>query len=197
MNTFDVVIVGGGTAGLLLARELGKAKRKTLVLDRRSNLLDFSFNTLGSFINLNDFDLTENVVAQKIDLVTFRSKLMARKVKVDAYILDKKKVHEELLDAIDSAYVTTLLKVNVKDIKQDKQGQFTSVTDSKGNEYFGKIFIDASGTNGVISKKVGLRDKKVDLGTGVEYNVKYTGNPKEGHLLIGKVYQEAMGGSFH
>ncbi|MDT7833068.1 NAD(P)/FAD-dependent oxidoreductase [Flavobacteriaceae bacterium S356] len=196
MNTFDVVIVGGGTAGLILARELGKAKRKILVLDRRSNLLDFSFNTLGSFINLKDFDLTENVVAQKIDRVTFRSKLMVRKVNVDAYILDKKKVHEELLDAIDNAYVTTLLNVNIKGINKDEQGQFTSVTDSKGNEYFGKIFIDATGTNGVISKKVGLRDPKVDLGTGVEYNVKYTGDPKEGHLLIGKVYQGGYGWIF-
>lgn len=196
MNTFDVVIIGGGTAGLMLARELGKSKRKTLVLDRRSSLLEFSFNTLGSFINLKDFDLTENVVAQKIDLVTFRSKLMARKVKVDAYILDKKKVHEELLEAIDDTYVTTLLKVNIKNIHKGENGRYTSVTDSKGNEYFGKIFIDASGTNGVISKKVGLREKKVDLGTGVEYNVKYTGNPKEGHLLIGKAYQGGYGWIF-
>ncbi len=196
MNTFDVVIVGGGTAGLLLARELGKSKRKVLVLDRRSNLLEFSFNTLGSFIKLKDFDLTENVVAQKIDQVTFRSKLMARRVKVDAYILDKKKVHEELLEAIDTDYVSMFLGINIKDFKKDKDGHLTSVIDSKGNEYFGKIFIDASGTNGVISKKVGLRDKKVALGTGVEYNVKYMGNPKEGHLLIGKVYQGGYGWIF-
>lgn len=196
MSAFDVVIVGGGTAGLMLAREFGKAKRKTLVLDRKDNLLEFSFNTLGSFINLDDFDLTENVVAQKIDLVTFRSKLVTRKVKTNAYILDKKKVHEELLEAIDEEYVTTLLKVNIKNIKKDEQGRFSSVTDSKGNEYFGKIFIDASGTNGVISKKVGLREKKVNLGTGVEYNVKYTGDPKEGHLLIGKVYKGGYGWIF-
>ena len=72
-NNYDVVIVGAGTAGLMLARELGKQKRKTLVLERKTNLLEFSFNTLGSFINLDDFDLTENVVAQKIDTCTFHS----------------------------------------------------------------------------------------------------------------------------
>jgi len=196
MDTFDVVIIGGGTAGLVLAREFGKSKRKTLILDRKDNLLEFSFNTLGSFMNLNDFDLTENVVARKIDTATFHSKNVKRKVNVSAYVLDKKKVHEELLEAIDETYVTTLLEVHIKDIKKDEKGHFTSVTDTKGNEYSGKIFIDASGTNGVISKKVGLREKKVDLATGVEYNVKYIGNPSEIHLLIGKVYQGGYGWVF-
>jgi digeranylgeranylglycerophospholipid reductase len=196
MNTFDVVIIGGGTAGLILAREFGKSKRKTLLLDRKDDLLSLAFNTLGSFMDISDFDLTENVIAQKIDTATFHSKNVKRKVKVNAYILDKKKVHEELLEAIDATYVTTALGVNIKNIKKDKNGVYTSVTDAKGNEYFGKIFIDASGTNGIISKKVGLREKKVDLGTGVEYNVKYIGNPKEGHLLIGKVYQGGYGWIF-
>ena len=47
-DTYDVIIVGGGTAGLMLAKELGKFKHKTLVIDRKNNLLHFSFNTLGS-----------------------------------------------------------------------------------------------------------------------------------------------------
>lgn len=196
MNTYDVVIVGAGTAGLILAREFGRQKRKTLVLDRRSNLLEFSFNTLGSFINLDDFGLTDNVVAQKIDTATFRSKRMTRKVRGNAYILDKKKVHEELLAAIDESYVTISTRVNIKDVKRNDSGLFTAVVDNKGNEYSGKIFIDASGTVGVLSSKLGLRAKKVELATGVEYNVKYLGNPSEAHLLIGKVYQGGYGWIF-
>lgn len=34
------------------------------------------------------------------------------------------------------------------------------------------------------------------LATGVEYNVKYLGNPSEGHLLMGKVYQGGYGWIF-
>lgn len=195
-NTFEVIIIGGGTAGLMLARELGKYQCKTLVLDRKDNLLDFSFNTLGSFIDLNDFNLSKNVVAQKIDTAIIHSKRFKKNIKLNAYILDKKKVHEEILESIDENFVRINLGINITDIIKDKEGGYSSIIDKYGNEYKAKIFVDASGTNGVISKKVGLRKKKIDLATGVEYNVKYTGNPNEAHLLIGKAYQGGYGWIF-
>ena len=80
-NSFDVIIVGGGTAGLMLARELGKLKHRVLILDRKDNLLHFSFNTLGSFIKLDDFGLSKNVVAQEIDYFVIASKRLSRKIK--------------------------------------------------------------------------------------------------------------------
>ena len=86
MNNFDVVIIGGGTAGLMLARELGNFKRKTLVLDRKDNLLEFSFNTLGSFINVDDFDLSKDVIAQKISDLVFQSKRVKREIPTKAHI---------------------------------------------------------------------------------------------------------------
>ncbi len=197
-DNFDVVIVGAGTAGLMLARELGNLKRKTLLLDRKGNLLEFSFNTLGSFINLKDFDLTENVVAQEINTITFHSKNVKRKVScnTDAYVLDKKKLHEEILNTINLDFVTIKTNVSIKKINTDSNQIFKSVTDKNKNEYFGKIFIDASGTNGVISKTIGLRDKKVSLATGVEYNVKYFGNADEAHFFVGKVYKGGYGWIF-
>jgi digeranylgeranylglycerophospholipid reductase len=195
MDNFDVIIIGGGTAGLILARELGELKRKTLVLERKDNLLEFSFNTLGSFLNLKEYGLTRDVVAQDIDTISFHSNNIKRKIKSNLYILDKKKVHEELLLGIDNKYVTIKTGINIKSINNN-DGQFSSVIDKNKVVYSGKIFIDASGTNGVISKEVGLRKKKVDLATGVEYNVKYFGNPSEGHLLIGKAYQGGYGWIF-
>ena len=196
METFDVIIVGGGTAGLMLARDLGRLKRKTLVLDRKDNLLEFAFNTLGSFINLNDFDLSEEVVAQKIDTAVIHSKRVKRQIKLHAYILDKKKVHEELLASIDEDFVKINLGVNITNILKGEVGTYSSVVDKNGNLYKAKIFVDASGTNGILSKKVGLREKKIQLATGVEFNVKYHGKPNEGHLLIGKTYKGGYGWIF-
>lgn len=196
MEKYDVVIVGAGTAGIILARELAKNKRKVLLLDRKKNLLEFSFNTLGSFIDLEQFDLSRDVVAQDIDTICFHSKRMKRKLKSDLYILDKKKVHKEIINSIDKNYVTFLTDVHIKDINKDRNGNFISVVDRNKNEYSGTIFVDASGTNGIISKKVGLIAKKTKLATGVEYNVQYLGKPNEGHLLIGKVYQGGYGWIF-
>ncbi|WP_339884852.1 NAD(P)/FAD-dependent oxidoreductase [Polaribacter vadi] len=195
-HNFDVVIVGGGTAGLILARELGKSKRKVLLLDRKKELLEFSFNTLASFIDLDKFGLTHNVVAQDIDTISFHSKRMRRNIKSNLYVLDKKQVHIELLNAIDTDFVTIKTGVNIKTIETDELNNYTSVTDQHKEKYTGKIFVDASGTNAVISKEVGLRAKKVKLATGVEYNVKYIGKPNEIHLLMGEVYQGGYGWIF-
>ena len=195
-KNYDVVIVGAGTAGLMLARELGKLKYTTLVLDRKTNLLEFSFNTLGSFINLDDFGMSKNVVAQEIDTCTFHSKHITRKVKGNAYILDKKLVHEELLNSIDTNFIDFQLDTHIKSFSKDVDGKYISVIDKNKNEFSGTIFVDASGTNAVISKEIGLRDKKVKLATGVEYNVKYFGKPNEAHLMIGKLYQGGYGWIF-
>lgn len=195
-NNYDVIIVGGGTGGLMLARELGKIKHSTLILDRKSNLLEFSFNTLGSFMQVEDFGLSENVIAQKIDTAVMYSRSFKHFIKGDAYILDKKLVHEELLSSLDTGFISIQLDTVVKRIKKDTNGNFTSVVDKNGNEYRAEIFVDASGTAGVISKEEGLREKNVDLGPGVEYNVKYLGKPNEAHLFFGKEFKGGYGWIF-
>ncbi|WP_010135496.1 tryptophan 7-halogenase [Ochrovirga pacifica] len=193
---YNVIIVGAGTAGLMLARELGKFRVKTLVLDRKKDLLNFSFNTLGSFINLDQFGLTRNVVAQDIDTICFHSKRVKSKLKTNLFVLDKKKVHEELIESIDTNYVTFLTHTNITNLKKNETGKVIAITDKKGKEFYADIFVDASGTAGVLSKKVGLINKKTELATGVEYNVKYKGKVTELHLLMGKDYQGGYGWIF-
>lgn len=105
-------------------------------------------------------------------------------------------MHIEILTHLDDDFITIKTGVNIKTIKTDSDGNFISVTYQHKESYAGKIFVDASGTNGVISKKVGLRDKKGALATGVEYNVQYLGNPKAMFLLIGKEYQGGYGRIF-
>ena len=195
-SSYDVIIVGGGTAGLMMAKELGNNKRKVLLLERKSDLLNFSFNTLGSFIDLEQFNLSNDVVAQSIDVAVIHTKRLKNKIKVKAYILDKKKVHEELIASLDRDFVDIQLGVHINEIKCISENNFSSVVDKKGNEYLAKIFVDASGTNGVLSKKVGLLPKITELATGVEYNVQYLGKDNEGHLMIGKDYKGGYGWIF-
>ena len=196
MHKYKVVIIGAGAAGLMLARELGKMKCRTLLLERKKNLFDFSFNTLGSFINLKSFDLTEEVVAQKINQIIIKAKYSKNIIKSNAYILDKKKLHQEIVKSIDDEYVTILTGTSIVDYTKNLKNGFTSVIDKKGEEYFGEIFVDASGNQGVLSKKSGLMEKKPILATGVEYNVHYKGDPRSGYLFLGKDYQGGYGWIF-
>ena len=195
-TTFDVLIVGAGTAGLMLARELGNEKCKTLLIDRKKDLLNFSFNTLGSFMNLSSFGLTKNVVAQELESAIIYSKNFRKKIKGCGYILDKKKLHQELLNSLDENYITIKKNIHIKEVKKDEKGFFTEVIDKNKKSYSAKIIVDASGTVGVLSKQVGLLPKNMILATGVEYNVKYKGKPGQGHLLIGKQYHGGYGWIF-
>lgn len=196
VKSYDVVIVGAGCAGLMLARELGKQKINTLVLEKRNNLLEFSFYTLGSFMNPNDFGLSQNVIAQKTKSLVIHSKNFNKKIAIDGCTLDKRKVHEELLAKIDTNFIDIKTGITIVDIIKDKNNNFTSVLDKNKNEYSAKLFVDASGNNRVFSKKIGLIEKDISFATGVEYNVEYFGDNKEAHLMIGNDYQGGYGWIF-
>ncbi|WP_159946723.1 lycopene cyclase family protein [Polaribacter septentrionalilitoris] len=195
MHQYDVIIVGGGGAGLLLARELGNKKHKVLVIDKNTNLLDFSFYTLASFINLEKFNLTKNVVSENINKIWLHSKNFKTKIKCELYTLDKKAVHKELLEAINTDFVDFKLGIQIKEIVEENK-LFTTVKDKNNNSYSAKIFVDATGTAGVLSKQLGLRDKQNKLATGVEYNAKYLGKPDQIYLLLGKTYKGGYGWIF-
>ena len=197
VKDYDIVIVGAGTAGLMLARELGRYECKTLVLDKRKDLLNFSFKTLATFMDLKNFGLSDDIIAQPIDKIIVHSKRYKSQIKGDLYILDKEILHKELLKSLDYNFVTIKTDVNIQNIFEDNSTQkYTHVADKRGVTYQGKIFIDASGTSGVLSKKAGLLNKKYEIATGVEYNVKYMGNPNEMHIMVGKVYEGGYGWIF-
>lgn len=193
---YDIIIVGAGGAGLMSGRELGKRGLKTLIIDRKSDLLDFSFNTLGSFMDIDDFGLTENVVARKVDSVILYSRHFKRVVTCAGSVLDKRRLHEELLNSMDTEYVTVLPGTAIKSYALSETGEIASVTDQHGNTFNAKYFIDATGVNGFFSKALGLQEKKPRLGSGVEYNVRYKGKTNEAHLLIGKMYEGGYGWIF-
>lgn len=192
---YDVIIVGGGGAGLFLARELSNRKFKILILDQKRDLLNFSFYTLASFMNPKEFGFSNNIIAQEINEICVHSRRLKTKIKADLCTLDKRIVHEELLQAIDSDFVTYKLGVQIKDI-QKKGDAFTAVVDKEGNTYESKIFVDSTGTSGLLSKKIGLQGKTFPLATGVEYNVKYKGKTNQIFLLVGKTFKGGYGWIF-
>ena len=195
-NTYDVIIVGAGGAGLMTARELGRKQIKTLLIDRKKDLFSFTFNTLGSFMKIEDFGLTENVVAQKLDRFYICSRLISVKVDCEALTLDKSALHKELFASLDRNFVDVETGKTINDFETDESGNILSIIDDSGNVYHSKIFVDASGNAGILSKKFGMQTDSLDFATGVEYNVKYLGNENEAYILMGKKYQGGYGWIF-
>jgi digeranylgeranylglycerophospholipid reductase len=196
MKNYDVVIVGAGAAGLFLCRELSKAKKTVLLIDSKKDIFNFSFKTLGSFINLERFNLSEKVVAQKINHLVIASNTVSNSIKTIAYTLDKEELHKEMYSQIDHNYVTILFDTKITSIQKETNNSFTAIKDKSGNKYSGKVFVDASGTQGILSKQLKLVEKKPTLATGVEYNVKYKGDINTMYLLLGKDYKGGYGWIF-
>lgn len=193
---YDVIVIGAGGAGLNVARLLGKYDLKVCLVDSKKDLLNLSFHTLGSFIDLKKFELSEKIVASKISEIVVSSKNFHIKKPCDVYILDKQKLHAELLEKCKRPNIEILTATSISSFKKNKDDTLQSVIDQKGNQYKAKLFIDASGIVGVLSKALGLQEKYVSVATGVEYNVEYKAPSYQAHLLFGKLYEGGYGWIF-
>lgn len=196
MNNYDVVIIGAGGAGLYISQLLGKMKLKVLLVDSKKDLLNLSFHTLGSFAELRALDLSPEVVASEISECVFYSNDYHFSKISTAYIFDKTRLHQELINKAISNGVIIRTSTKIEGFNFDSSGILDSIEDSKGNKFYAKIFIDASGLAGVLSKRVGLQTSKMNIAVGLEYNAKYFGPQSQAHLFIGKAFQGGYGWIF-
>lgn len=196
MEKYDVVVIGGGVAGLNIAQLLGAYKLKVCLLELKQDLLNVSFNTLGSFINLDKFGLTKNVVAADIRECVLHSRHVETKKSGKAHILNKKQLHRELLDKAIGNNVDIKTSVHISKANIDKDENANSVVDESGKKYFSRIFIDASGIEGILSKQIGLQECNFNIARGLEYNVEYLGSQNQIHLFIGQQYEGGYAWTF-
>ena len=108
----------------------------------------------------------------------------------------KVELHKELLEKAINNRVTIRPSTKITSFKFETNGTLNAVIDESGNIFQGKIFVDASGVSGVLSKKVGLQEIKLEIAVGLEYNAKYSGLEHQAHLFIGSGFKGGYGWIF-
>lgn len=172
-NSFDVIVIGGGGAGLNISQLLAKQRLSVAVFDRKADLLNIPFYTLGSFIDLAKHGLSKKVVAANVTELVFHSKHVRYKKHGTAYILNKYEVHKELLQKAHKNGVVIFSGISITKVQFNKDKSIAGVSDAKGQTYRAKVYVDATGAAGFVSKQIGLQNKQTAIATGVEYNVLY------------------------
>lgn len=94
------------------------------------------------------------------------------------------------------ANVRTIPSTQIVNIALDANGYVDFVTDSTDNKFKARVYVDATGVVGIMSRKFGLQDKDLKIASGLEYNVEYFGLQNQTHLFIGNLYQGGYGWIF-
>ncbi len=183
-TAYDVVVAGGGIAGLYAARELSKAKLKVLLIDQGISL----GSTAGTPIaTIEKFSLPKegiNVSVNKVIIGTINKEKIWTSEENVGYILDYKRMGSLLLKQIqkNGAKILSNSKA-VSLIKKD--GRIEGIKTSKG-DFYCRYLIDATGAAGVLISQVDLR-KRVPCSPAV--GIEYVIHDKSHYL---KKYQDSM-----
>lgn len=179
MVDFDVVVAGGGPAGLQFAREIGtRTDYSIVVLERNEELRDNDKSTGGTFDQVIDgFDIAERVILDSSPDVIFEGPQTQSRLEIPNYVLDFPAFLEYLgKDAQEQGVeITTNARVSKPITKQGAVEGVRAKVDGRSVDYHGSIVVDATGPAGVLTSELGMWDPEAaQRGIGKEYQVSGT-----------------------
>jgi flavin-dependent dehydrogenase len=189
-KNYEVIILGAGIAGMSLARELSGQGFKILLLDRKKNAGDISYNSSGSFMNPRRWRLPKNIL-NPINKCYFASKNFhtIKSGRAAAYIIDRKK----LLFFLESrAKKNTRLSIEYNARVKGAEildGKIQSISYSKNGvavKASGLIYADCSGPGMVLGARAGLIKPAPVNAFGLEYLVRLKKGADEVDFFMGE-----------
>ena len=157
MEHYDVVIIGGGPAGLNCARELSRSSLSVLLLEKNE---EFGDKLCAGGLTLKDMSvlpLPDHVIEQKITRATVHSRKRSAEAVTDIPYLFT--VNRKVL----GAYQRSLLEDTPVEVRN--RSQVTEILDSRGvlkdgKSYAFRYLVGADGYGSIVRRHLGLKVRK-------------------------------------
>jgi len=195
---YDVVIVGGGPAGLSAGWSVAKRGVSVAIIEREE-AIGQSIRTSGvTWIeDAKSFGIPDDYY-NKIKNYAFYSPnnyILKSSSTPHAAVLDVRKTYQFLAYQAASAGANIFLKTNVIEGSKDEKGKLVGVRATSMKEdliFRSKLVIDASGFYSIIGKSVGMISQWRRFGAGAEYEAYVDKTDSDTwHLMVGRKYSPA------
>ena len=176
MDEYDVVVAGGGPAGLQFAREIGhRSEFSVAVLERNGALSDNDKSTGGTFHQvIEGYDIPESVIMDACPDVIFEGPEASSRLAIPNYVLDFPAFLEFLgADAADHGVeIHTGTRVSEPIVEGGTVVGVRAHRNGSSEEFRADVVVDATGPAGVLTSELGMWDPEAaQRGIGKEYEV--------------------------
>lgn len=164
MESYDVVIVGAGPAGLACAQKLAKTDKKVLLLEQ--NKIIGPKICAGGLINHgSDYpDLPDKLIDYKYEEIIFHTPFNKAIIKLDkyfVYIINRKNLGQWQLNKLKKTNAIIKTKSRVTEIKKNH----IIINNSEKIKF--NYLVGADGSTSIVRKYLGLKTN--DLGICIQY----------------------------
>jgi len=177
MEEYDVIVAGAGPAGGNCAKELAGMDYDVLLLERSKIIGEPNFSTGGTVKEtMKIFNLPKKITDSSWSSILIQGPTEKAEFdynKTMGYVLNYKLLKQFLAHKakVNGAEVITGAIVDDVIIKNGYVNGIILNEKNERKKFFSKVVVDATGTGGVLSRRLGLTSLQKKLTIGIEYHM--------------------------